>query len=135
MIGRARRKAAVYGLLATCALVAFVFLLVALHAWLASMIGPAPAALVIAGTALTLGGSIYLWMRLSEAAAHRRQLERRRRSGATAVATSAALTVLPLLFKVPALRAAAIPAGLLVGYLMATRRRGNGTAGLNQPED
>lgn len=127
LLQRLRRNALIYGLLALFLAIAAVFLLVAAQVALSLWIGPLLAALVLAGIALLAALVVWLVARAAERRRQRREAELRRASDTTALATTAALTALPMLLRNPAMRLAAIPVGAALGYFVLRRRRGPST--------
>jgi hypothetical protein len=123
LIIKLKRSAITYGVLALLALTCLVFLLVAAHAALSYAIGPVWAALALAGTALAIGLIVWFAAQAAERARQRRIVEKRKSADTTALLTTAAITALPMLIRNPAMRLAAVPVGLLAGYLFLNQRQ------------
>jgi hypothetical protein len=123
LMERLRRNATTYGLLALFLAIGGVFLLVAAQVALSMWIGPLWAALTLAGVALLVALVIWLSARAAERRRLKREAEARRTSDATALATTAAVTALPMLVRNPAMRLALVPVGAMLGYLVLKRLR------------
>lgn len=123
LMDKLKRSAVSYAVLAILALVAFIFLLVAAHAALGYLIGPVWAALALAGLALLIGAIVWFSSQAAEKARQRRIVEKRKSTDTTALLTTAAITALPMLIRNPAMRVAAVPVGLLAGYLFLNQRQ------------
>lgn len=117
LVDRFKRNALVSGLIASCALIAFVFLLIAGFVALASAMGPLVAALVMAGGALVLALLIFLINKIGARARKRRELERRRKHEASALA----ITALPALIRSPLGKSLSVPLVVLAAYLLFRR--------------
>ncbi len=120
LVERFKQNAMAFSAVAVFLVIGAVFLLVALHAWLASLWGPIIAQLVIAIGALLIGLLVYGIQAMNEAAAKRRELERHRAAEKTALVTTAAITALPLLLKSDLMKRVGIPIGgaLAAAYLL-----------------
>ena len=94
---RITRNAIAYGALAFCGVIAFVFLLVALHAAMSLAFGPVWSALIMALVAGLAAAGIWIWMRSVERKRQRDAEKRRHTAEATALAGTAALSALPIL--------------------------------------
>jgi membrane protein DedA with SNARE-associated domain len=121
LVDRFKRDALVNGLIAFCALIAIIFLLIAGYVALAAAMGPLIAALVMAGGALVLTLLIFLISKIGARARKRRELERRRKNEAGAVVTTAAITALPTLIRSPLGKRLGIPLVVLAAYLLFRR--------------
>jgi hypothetical protein len=119
---RLKRKAVLWGMLATFGLIAVSFILVAMNSALTYAVGPVIAPLLIAGTALLLGVAVFLISHLREAREARLDAERKRSTEITSLAVTAAIAALPLL--VPMLRKAIVPAGgaLAAAYALLSEK-------------
>lgn len=116
-----KRDALVSGLIAFCALIALVFLLIAGYVALSATMGPLVAALVMAGGALLLALLIFLVSKIGARKRKRRELERRRKAEAGAVVTTATITALPALLRSPAGKRLGLPLVALAAYLLFRR--------------
>lgn len=116
---RLERRAVAYGLIGAFVLVAVIFLLVAANTALAGWVGPLVAPLILAAAALVLAVIVFLALWLVENAQRKREAEERRQAESTALLTSTALSVVPLLLRSARLRQVGIPAGaaLLAAWL------------------
>jgi cobalamin synthase len=123
LIIKLKRSAGIYAALALLALICLVFLLVAAHAALSYAIGPVWAALALAGVALLAAVILWFWAQAAERARQRKIVEKRKSTDTTALLTTAAITALPMLIRNPAMRMAAVPVGLLAGYLFLNQRQ------------
>lgn len=136
LLERFKKDAVAWSAVALFALVAFAFLLVALHAWFALMWGPIVAPLLIAVGAILVALAVYAVIAITDGIAKRRADERRHTGDRTALVTTAALTALPLVMQSDLMRRVGIPIGgaLAAAYLLAKptgshgERRGNGHA-------
>jgi uncharacterized membrane protein YbhN (UPF0104 family) len=116
LIARIKQNAVAYGALAFCAVVALVFILVAVEVALSWWVGPVWAPLIIAAVFLLAALGVWLWAQAAERERRRKQEERRRSAEATALASSAALTALPVLRRFPWIGAAVLPIAAAAGY-------------------
>jgi hypothetical protein len=123
LIIKLKRSAVTYAVLALLALICLVFLLVAAHAALSYAIGPVWSGLALAGAALLIGAIVWFWTQAAEKARQQRIVEKRKSTDTTALLTTAAISALPMLIRNPAMRMAAVPVGLLAGYLFLNRRQ------------
>ncbi len=122
LMERFRTSAVAIIVTALFALIGIVFLLIAINVALTDVVGPLLAPLIIGGTAVVI--ALIVWF-ATQAAERRRQrlvAERRRSADTTALITTAAVTALPLIFRNPAVRTIAIPAGVALAYLMLRRQ-------------
>lgn len=108
-LGRARRQALLWGLLAALGIVAIGFVLVAINAALTLSYGPVVAPLLVAAAALLLALAVYLVFHVIAAREARREAERQKSTEMTALIATTAIAALPLLL--PTLRKVALPAG------------------------
>ncbi|MGV3650095.1 MAG: hypothetical protein ACO1OK_01615 [Devosia sp.] len=106
---RLKAQAVVLGTIAFFALIAFVFLLVALHAALVREIGPVLAPLTIAGGALVIALVVWAIASLRQRRAIRSEASKRQASETRALVTTAALTAAPMLLKNPLVRKFGLP--------------------------
>lgn len=118
MAARAKTTALIYGLMGICLLIAVGFLLAAGHMALAELVGPILSALIIAGIFLLLALAAYLGS-LAGRSRHQRKAAERRRSGETgAFMTTAALTALPLLARAPVALKLGLPAAAIAAFAL-----------------
>jgi hypothetical protein len=120
LVARLRRNAIAWSIVGALVVIALVFLLAALNAALTTLMGPVWAPLAIAGGALLAALGIYLVLRSADAAAARRETERRK-AERTALTTSAILTALPMAMRLGIVRKLGLPVGgaLAAAYLLA----------------
>lgn len=111
LINRLRKDAMAWLVIGLFGLVALAFLLVAAHTALVGWIGPIWAPLLIAGVSLAIALLIFIVVRIIESIAARKEAQRRRAAETTALATTAAITALPMLLKSPLLRNVGLPLG------------------------
>jgi hypothetical protein len=130
LVARLRRNAVAWSMVGGLCVIALVFLLIALHAGLTKVLGPIWAPAAIAGGALLIALFIYGALRLTDAAAARREAERRKAAERTALATSAILTALPMAMRLGVVRKLGLPlGGALAAYLIFRSGRSE------EPED
>lgn len=110
LLERIRQSSMLYASIGAFALVGAVFLLIALHAWLALLWGPVFAPLAIGGAGIVIAALIWGVAALMRDRKVVREREKQRASEATALMTTAAVSALPLLMKSTALRKYGIPA-------------------------
>jgi cobalamin synthase len=122
LIERLRTSAVALAVTALFGVITIVFLLVAANVALTDWVGPAYAPLIIAGIALVLALIVWFATRAAEQRRQRLVAEKRRSTDTTALITTAAVTALPLIFRNPAMRTIAIPAGALLAYYMLKRQ-------------
>ena len=117
---RIKKDVVAWSVVAVFAAIGFVFLVVALHAWLATVMGPIWAPLVIAGGALLIALVAFLVMRFADAAEHRRSLERKHNIDRTALVTTAAIAAFPLAMNSDLMKKVGLPIGgaLAAAYLL-----------------
>lgn len=129
LLGRLRRDAVAWAVIALLLLIAVAFLLVAGHNALAEWLGPVLAPLLIAGLALVIALAVYLVGRSRRVADQRRDATRRHSAERTAMVTTAAISAVPMLIRSPLLRKFGLPVGgaLAAAYFLtrATRSRGH----------
>lgn len=127
LIGRLRKNAVAWSVIGLFGVIALAFLLVAAHTALAGWIGPIWAPLVIAGVALAVALVIVIVIRIMESIAAREEAQRRRAAETTALATTAAITALPMLLKSPLVRNVGLPLGAALAALyFLSRAEGRG---------
>lgn len=121
---RLKRGALFYGMVAAFGVVALVFLLVALNAWLTTLWGPILAPLAIGVGAIVIGVATYFAMRIAAGATERRVLANKHKLERTALMTTAAVSVLPLLLKSGLMRNVGLPIGGALAALYLLRLPG-----------
>jgi uncharacterized membrane protein YbhN (UPF0104 family) len=126
LVARIRQNAVAYGGLAFCAVVALIFILVAVDVALTWWVGPLWAPLIIAVAFLLAALGIWLWAQTTERERKRKEDERRRAAEATALASSAALSLLPGLRRYPWIGAALVPIAVAAGYIWYRHQQGSG---------
>src|SRR5690606_29236109 len=100
---------------------------------LVGWIGPLWAPVLIAGVALVSALVIYIVMRVMAGNARREEAQRRRATETTALATTAAITALPMLLKSPLVRNIGLPLGAaLVAFYLLSR---SGRSGDPKPDE
>lgn len=121
LLEHAKKNAMAWSAVALFALIALVFVLVALNAWFTLLWGPIVAPLLIAAGALLVALGVYAAIAISDGIARRHAAERRNSAEKTALVTTAALTALPLVLKSDLMRKVGIPIGgaLAAAYLLA----------------
>jgi hypothetical protein len=115
---RVKDNAIAFGAIGLFALIGVVFLLVALHTWLASWIGPIWAPLAIAGGAFVIALISYAVVRIQLASIERREAERRQAAQSRALVVSAAIGVLPELLNNPLVRNVGLPVAIYAALLL-----------------
>ena len=120
-----KRNAMAWSAVALFALIALVFVLVALNAWFTLMWGPIIAPLVIAAGALVISLGIYAAIAIIDSIAKK-----------TALVTTAALTALPLVMKSDLMRKIGIPIGgaLAAAYLLSKPGNSHGHSNGHDPD-
>ena len=121
IVRRLKESAVAVAAIALFALIAIVFLLVALYTWLAGWLGPIWAPLIIAGVALLFALILVVALSIQRRATARREAERKRARETTALVTSAAVSALPGLLESGLLRNVGLPLGLLAAFLYLSR--------------
>lgn len=122
MAERFKAQAIVLGTIAFFALIAFVFILIALHAALLREIGPVLAPLAIAGGALLIAMIVWAVASLRQRKVIRTETSKRQASETRALVTTAALTAVPMLLKNPLVRKFGLPlAGAAAVAFLLTR--------------
>ena len=110
---RVKGLVVVYSLILVFAIIGFGFLLAAGFIALSEAVGPLYAALIFAGSFLTLALAVSFGLAIGESRRRKRLAERRRASDTGAFLTTAALTALPLLARSPMLVRLGIPAAAI----------------------
>lgn len=118
MAARAKTTALIYGLMGICLLIAVGFLLAAGYMALAELVGPILSALIIAGIFLLLALAAYLGSLAGRSRHQRKAAERRRSSETGAFMTTAALTALPLLARAPVALKLGLPAAAIAAFAL-----------------
>lgn len=131
-----KRNAMAWSAVALFALIALVFVLVALNAWFTLMWGPIVAPLVIAAGALVISLGIYAAIAIIDSIAKKRAAQRRNAAEKTALVTTAALTALPLVMKSDLMRKIGIPIGgaLAAAYLLSKPGNSHGHSNGHDPD-
>jgi len=132
LIERFRKNAVSWSVIGFFGLIGIVFLLVALHTALVGWIGPIWAPLLIAGVALVIALVVFVIIRIIENIAAREEAQRRRAAETTALATTAAITALPMVLKSPLMRSIGLPLGGALAALYFLSRP-SGRNGGNKP--
>ena len=122
---RVRRTIIANAVMGLLGLIGFCFLLLAGYLALADWLGPIPAALICAGSALLLACTAFLVNKVSAGRRQRERAEKRRAVETSAFVTSAATTAAPAIWKSAALRSIALPAAAAAAAFLLTRIRGN----------
>lgn len=104
LAARAKSTALVYGLVALFGLVAAGFLLAAGFMALADVVGPIYSALIFAGVFLLLALAVYLGSLIGRSRRQRELAEKRRATETGTLLTTAAITALPMLVRMPIMR-------------------------------
>jgi membrane protein implicated in regulation of membrane protease activity len=120
LLEHAKKNAMAWSAVALFALIALVFVLVALNAWFTLLWGPIVAPLLIAAGALLVALGVYAAIAISDGIARRHAAERRNSAEKTALVTTAALTALPLVLKSDLMKKVGIPIGgaIAAAYLL-----------------
>ena len=131
-----KRNAMAWSAVALFALIALVFVLVALNAWFTLMWGPIIAPLAIAAGALVISLGIYAAIAIIDSIAKKRAAQRRNAAEKTALVTTAALTALPLVMKSDLMRKIGIPIGgaLAAAYLLSKPGNSHGHSNGHDPD-
>ena len=121
LLAHFKRNAMAWLAVALFALTGFVFLLVALNAWLTELWGPIVAPLAIGAAGLVVAGGIWATIAIIDSIARHRSAQRRNSAEKTALVTTAALTAVPLLLKSDLMKKIGIPIGgaLAAAYLLS----------------
>jgi len=121
LLEHAKKNAMAWSAVALFALIALVFVLVALNAWFTLLWGPIVAPLAIAAGALLVALGIYAAIAITDSIAKKHAAQRRNSAEKTALVTTAALTALPLVLKSDLMKKVGIPIGgaLAAAYLLA----------------
>ena len=125
LVSRARKNALIWGLIGGLALIAVVFVLVAIKVALAMQVGPLWAPVIIAAVAALVAVALYFVHAAIEERAKRRDAERRRATERSALVTTAAATALPILARSPLIVRFGLPIGgaLAAVYLLGRKGR------------
>jgi membrane protein implicated in regulation of membrane protease activity len=131
-----KRNAMAWSAVALFALIALVFVLVALNAGFTLIWGPIIAPLVIAAGALMISLGIYAAIAIIDSIAKKRAAQRRNAAEKTALVTTAALTALPLVMKSDLMRKIGIPIGgaLAAAYLLSKPGNSHGHSNGHDPD-
>ena len=116
LTNRLKRDAGAWAAVAIFLVIAVVFLLIALNAWVTAALGPVAGPVAVAAAALVFALLTYVITRVLGAAAERREAERRKAAERTALVTTAALTALPALMQSSLFKRLGLP---LCGVLAA----------------
>jgi hypothetical protein len=123
LLKRAKESAVAFAAIGLFALICLSFLLVALYTALNGWVGPIWSPLIIAGGALVVALILLIALRIQQAALKRRTEQRVQEAEETALMVSAAASVIPELFRSPAIRSVGLPIALYVGFLLLTRSK------------
>jgi len=115
-IRRTKRNAVFCGIIAFFALILVAFLLVALQVYLAGLYGALNAALAISGMALIV--IVVLFVIMKAVAARDRRLARERQRAHASLYTTAAVTLIPYVFRSKATLLLGVPLAALAGYFL-----------------
>jgi fatty acid desaturase len=131
-----KKNAMAWSAVALFALIALVFVLVALNAWFTLMWGPIVAPLLIAAGALVIALAVYAVIAITDGIARRHAAQRRNSAEKTALVTTAALTALPLVLKSDLMKKVGIPIGgaLAAAYLLAKPGSSHGHSNGHDPD-
>jgi uncharacterized integral membrane protein len=124
LVERAKKNGLLWAAIALFAAIALVFALIAAHTALTLWAGPVYAPLIIAGASVLLATGLYVTSRVVAAAAHRREVQRRRSAETTALATTAAISALPILMRSPLMKRIGLPLGGALAALFLLSRSG-----------
>ena len=126
LMKRLKAQALAWSVIFAFALVGVVFMLVALNGWFSLMWGPVVGPLALGGGALAIALTVWAVMTITAGISKRRELARRHSAEKTALATTAALTALPLVLQSGLMRKLGLPVGgaLAAAYLL-TRSGGH----------
>lgn len=121
LMARLRAQAFAWIVIAFFGLIGLIFLLVALNGWFVAMWGPIVGPLALGGGAMTIAVAVWGVMAISTGISKRRERERKHAAERTALATTAALTALPLVLKSGLVRKLGLPVGgaLAAAYLLS----------------
>lgn len=121
LVGRAKKNAIAWAAMALFALIGLAFILIALNNAATLAWGPIVGPLVIALVAVFIALAIWATVSIIEGMARRRALEKRHAQEKTALATTAALTALPLVLQSSLMRKIGIPVGgaLAAAFLLS----------------
>ncbi len=121
LVGRAKKNAIAWAAMALFALIGLAFVLIALNNAATLAWGPIVGPLVIALIAVLIALVIWATVSFIEGMARRRALEKRHAQEKTALATTAALTALPLVLQSSLMRKIGIPVGgaLAAAFLLS----------------
>lgn len=121
LLDRFKQNAIAWLAMAFFALVGVVFLLVALHTGMVGWLGPIWGPLAIAGGALVVALAIFIGVKIAANIAAHREAQRRHSAEKTALVTTAALTAVPMLLKMPIMKQIGLPVGgaLAALYLLS----------------
>ena len=125
LIDRLRKNAVSWSVIGLFGVIGLAFLLVALHTALVGWIGPIWAPLLIAGVSLLVALVTFVVIRVIGTISAREEAQRRRAAETTALATTAAITALPMVLKSPLMRNIGLPLGGALAALYFLSRPGN----------
>ncbi|MEO5806358.1 hypothetical protein [Devosia sp.] len=118
MTEKLKRTVAVNAIVALFGLIALSFLLVAGYLALTTAVGPIFAALYIGAGALVTAVAVYLFAQIGAGTRQQKEAERRRSSETTALISTAAISVLPILLKSPLLRNIGLPLAAVAAFFI-----------------
>ena len=119
---RLQRQAILFSVIGAFGLIAVIFVLVAINSALTVEFGPVVAPLIIAGASLMIAIVVLLIMQLQNSAAERRKAEKRHDAEIASLATTAAISALPLILRSPLLKQVAVPAAAALAAAFLLRR-------------
>ena len=119
---RLQRQAILFSVIGAFGLIAVIFVLVAINSALTAEFGPVVAPLIIAGASLMIAIVVLLIMQLQNSAAERRKAEKRHDAEIASLATTAAISALPLILRSPLLKQVAVPAAAALAAAFLLRR-------------
>lgn len=121
LLDRFKQNAMAWSAIAFFALIGVAFLLVALYTGMVDWLGPIWGPLAIAGGALVVALGIFIGIRIAASIAAREQAQKRHAAEKTALVTTAALTAVPMLLKLPIMKQIGLPVGgaLAALYLLS----------------
>ena len=119
---RLQRQAILFSVIGAFGLIALIFVLVAINSALTVEFGPVVAPLIIAGASLMIAIVVLLIMQLQNSAAERRKAEKRHDAEIASLATTAAISALPLILRSPLLKQVAVPAAAALAAAFLLRR-------------
>lgn len=126
LVDRVKKNAIAWSAVAIFALIGLAFILIALNNAVTLAWGPIVGPLVIALAAILIALTIWGTIAIIEGMARRRALEKRHAQEKTALATTAALTALPLVLQSSLMRKIGIPVGGALAAAFLLSKSGGG---------